>query len=294
MIHIQLEVYVMRLCFASIAVVLAASSTVWGHGVQVQVTYNASTGKVETREVVHTGTRPDTLTNPTRVYVMPMMSQTGGAGDGWYTRPDDERNAFNVPLYPTGPGVCYQYDSQLANTGWSYSGSSTQPNLQNTNFGYQILDSLKQWDGAGFIDPGTEQMQLLRGDGTSVPTVTASTTDVGPFGTLALSNIGSLSTNAHSSVGFRLLGDGVSPGLSGAAAGDDGIYLLSLSLYSTAAGVGASDPFYYVMYKNANFAAALDAANSLGFSPAQVQVLPEPASIALLGAAGLLLIRRRR
>lgn len=278
----------------SIVIALSATSIAWGHGVQVQVTHNAATGKIETREVVHTGTRPDAVSNLTRVYVMPLMSQSGGAGDGWYTRPDDERNAFNVPLYPTGPGVCYQYESQLSGTGWSFSGSSTQPNLQNTNFGYQILDGLKQWNGGGFVDPGTEQMQLFRGDGTSVPSIVTSTSDAGPFGTLALSNIGSLSSNAHSSVGFRLLGDGVSPGLSGATAGDDGVYLLSLSLYSTAAGVGASDPFYFVMYKNASLAAAMDAAGSLGFDPAQVQVLPEPASISLLAVAGLLVIRRRR
>jgi hypothetical protein len=231
---------------------------------------------------------------------MPLMDQSGGAGNGWYTRPDDERNAFNVPLYPTGPGVCFQYDTtQLPGTGWSFSGSATLPNLQGSNFGFTFADGLKSWNGAAFTDAGVEQLQMFRGDGTSVPSITANTMDAGPFASMALSTIASLSSNAHSSVGYRLLGDGTSAGLAGALAGDDGVYLASFQLTSTAPGVSPSDPFYYVMYKNVNLSAALEAAQSLGFAEAQIQVLPEPASLALLlalaaGAVGQSRNRRTR
>lgn len=268
-------------------------TSAFGHGVQVQISYNPASGKIETREVVHTSSRPTALSDLKRVYVMPLMPQVGGAGDGWYTRPDDERNAFGVPLYPTGPGVTFQYESQLAGTGWNFSGGASG-NLQGTRFSYSLTDSLKVWTGSTFADPGMEQLQLFRGDGTSVPSVTATTSDSGPFSTLDLSTITTLSSNAHSSVGFRVLGNGVASGLSGGLEGDDGIYLLSMQLTSNAVGVGASEPFYYVMYKNRNVTDAMEVAASLGFDAGLVQLVPEPSSVALfLIAVGCVASRRR-
>lgn len=285
----------MRPMFIASTLTLLAAASAYGHGVQVQITYNTTTGKIETREVVETASRPNAVSDLKRVYVMPLMSLAGGAGDGWYTRPDDTRNAFNLPLYPTGPGLTYQYEAQgqLAGTGWSHSGSSTLPNLQGTNFGYTFLDGLKEWNGSAFVDPGTEQLQMFRGDGTSVPSFLASTSDAGPFSSLALSTIGSQSSNPHSSMGFRILGDGASSGLTGPTAGDDGVYLTSLQITSTAAGVGASETFYYVMYKNVPYASALSAANALGFDPSLIQTVPEPASIGLMAMALAGMLRRR-
>lgn len=287
----------MRLFVVTASTWLTAAASVFGHGDQIQISFNAGSGKIETRQIVHTATRPNTITDPTRVYVIPMLSLTGGAGDGWYVRPNDERNIFGVPLYPTGPGITYQYDpSQLPGTGWAFSGSSTLPNLQGSAFSYSFVDGLKEWSGSNFIDPGDEQLQMFRGDGTSVPSILAQTTDASPFGMLTLSTINSMSSNPHHSVGFRLLGDGVNPGLIGPAAGDDGIYLASLMVSSSAAGVGASDPFYFVMHKNVDAESAFQAALTLGFAESQIQVIPEPVSIVpllILAMTGLRSRRRR-
>ena len=288
----------MRKYLLTIVAPLLVAAPVFGHGDQVQITYNPAIGKIETREIVHTTSRPSAISDLKRVYVMPFLSLTGGAGDGWYTRPNDERNIFGVPLYPTGPGITFQYDeaAQLPGTGWSFSGSGSLPNLQGTNFGYFFADGLKEWTGASFADSGPEQLQMFRGDGTSVPSIMSDSTDVGPFATMALSNIATKSSNAHSSVGYRLLGDGTNFGLAGPAAGDDGIYLLTMQLTSTAAGVGASDPFYYVMYKNRDVTEALAAAAGLGFDPSLVQLMPEPSSLMLLvaGVAAINMRRRRK
>lgn len=287
----------MRLFVVTASIWLAAAASAFGHGDQIQITFNPATGKIETRQIVHTETRPSTLTDPTRVYVMPMLSLTGGAGDGWYVRPNDERNIFGVPLFPTGPGITYQYDpAQLPGTGWSFSGSTTLPNLQGSAFSYSFVDGLKEWSGSNFVDPGDEQLQMFRGDGTSVPSILAQTTDSAPFSTLTLSSISFMSGNPHHSVGFRLLGDGVNPGLTGPAAGDDGIYLASLMVSSSAAGVGASDPFYFVLHKNVDAEAAYQVALTLGFPESQIQVIPEPAALMpmlVVAVAGLRTRRRR-
>lgn len=279
----------------AIVVSLGIASSAMGHGVQVQITFNQSSGEIETREIVHTGSRPASITDLKRVYVMPLMPIIGGAGDGWYTRPAQEVNGFGIPLHPSGPGITWQYDeaAQLLGTGWSFSGSGTLPNLQNTNFGYAFTDAFREWNGSSFVDPGTEQAQVMRTDGISAPSGTANTSDSpGPYASMALGNITTKSINAHTSISFRLLGDGVSSSFGGAADGNDGIYLLSLQLTSTAAGVGASDPFYFIMHKNRSLEDALTAAQALGFSPSLIQVVPEPASTGFLAVAGLLAMRR--
>lgn len=277
----------------SIAGVAVLAGTVYGHGPQIQITYNQDTDKIETRRIVDTGAIPNVITPQTRVYVMSLLEAGIPAGSAWYARPDTTLNQFNVPLFPTGPGITYQYDEagQLPGTGWSYSGSGTLPNLQGTNFGYVFADGLKSWNGSGWVDPGVEQIQMFAGSGSSVPSVTASTSDSGPFATMALAGISSKSTNPHSSVSYRMLGDGSNFGLTPPGAGDDGIYLLSMQFTSTAAGVGISDAFHFVLLKNASLSAGVDAAMSLGFAPSQVQIVPEPVAGLFVAMMGLLMLR---
>lgn len=285
----------MRQFAISTVAVVAVVTSAYGHGVQIQITHDSATGKIQTREVLSSsGSAPAAISGLKRVYVMPLLPVVGGAGDGWYTRPEGALDPFGFPIHPTGPGVLYQYDSQIPGTGWSFSGSSTLPNLENTQFGYQFTGGLSEWDGSGFVDPGAEQLQMFSGDGTSVPSSTALTNDAGPLDSFNFSNIGVMSANPHHSAGFRLFGDGVGFGLAGSAAGDDGVYLATLSVTSTAVGVLDSDPVHFVIYKNDSLANALAATDSLGFDPSLVQVVPEPTALGLLVVSGSLMLLRRR
>lgn len=302
----------------STAAILRVATAVpaFGHGVQVQITFNPTSGKIETRQVVHSNSSPlpfyergDVTAPAARVYVMPLLDSQIPAGDGFYTRPTDFRNAVTgQPQYPSGPGIAWRYEFQTAGTGWSLDGSSSLPNLRNSNFGYQFLDGLKAWDGSAWVDPGTEQFQMFRGDGTTafVPgtTVNAITSDSAAFESMSLATINPASTPSptsvpHQSVSYRLLGDGVSPG----ASSDDGVYLATMKLTSTAVfgpnstPVGDSDPFYFVMYKGRPLDEAMGLANALALANniplSQVQAaVPEPALVSLL--APLALLRRRR
>lgn len=314
-------------------IVLGSSAAAFGHGVQVQATFNPSTGKIETRQVVtstltSSTAEPvpagfplgNTVADPGRVFVMPIEFGAIAAGNGWYTRPTSVlRGDIPVPAYPSGPGLTfrYVYQANSASSGWDWSNASNPatdpslPNLAGTNFSYKLIDGLKQWNGSAWVDPGAEQLQIFRGDGTGAFTGTTvnaitsdSATDAAPV-TMSLSGISSTTKPGatsvpHSSVSFRLLGDGASP----AVEADNGIYLLSLRYTSTATigttgtPVADSDPFYFVMDKSGGFGNAISAANALaaanGIPLSQVQVIPEPASLGVLAVVGAAFARRRR
>ncbi len=58
--------------------------------------------------------------------------------------------------------------------------------LANNSFAIHLLDGLKVWNGASFIDPGTEQAKFIR-TGTvlgvaATITESATTSDLGPMG----------------------------------------------------------------------------------------------------------------
>lgn len=302
--------------FAFISV-LASAASVFAHGVQTQITFNPATGKIETRQVVSTST--DVPTNDfvygtstaplARVFVIPLLDSQLPLGNGYYTRPTDVRDPITTaPIHASGPGLTYRFESQTAGTGWSHSGSTTLPNLSGTNFTYSFTDALKLWSGSTWNDPGDEQLQVVRngGTGTFTPaTVNAITSDTGPFASMPLTAVSATapgaSSNPHSSIAFRLLGDGVNS----AAASDDGIYLASLKLSSnatigtTGVAVDDSDTFYMVLYKNRSLADAATVANSFassnGIPLAQVQLaVPEPASLAAIVSLAPILRRSRR
>lgn len=303
------------LAFAS---VLACASAVFAHGVQTQIIFNPATGKIETRQIVATSTDVPatdyvygTNTAPAaRIYVMPLLDSQLPLGNGYYTRPTDVRDPVTTaPIHASGPGLTYRFEAQTAGTGWSHSGSTTLPNLSGTVFTYSFTDGLMLWNGASWSDPGDEQLQVVRNGGTSAftpDTINAVTSDAGPFASMPLTAVSATAPGAssipHSSISFRLLGDGVNS----TTASDDGVYLASLKLSSNAtigtsgATVGDSDPFYFVLYKNRPLADAAAAANSFATANniplAQIQLaVPEPASLAaFFGVAPLVRRVRRR
>ena len=306
-----------RHAMAACLVVPISASLAFGHGVQYQLTYDPVGGKIQTRQIVSTDTRPVTLTDLTRIYVMPLLVADGttpaahpAAQAAWYSQPD-------ITTYPSGNGLSYQWDTtaptggQLAGTGWSWKDSSSLPNLAGTVFTYQFTDRVLKWDGSAFSSAaaGATQLQAFRGDATTAPTVFVTTASGSSLAYSAVSAV-TQSTNPHSNAGFRLLGDGTSFAPAAAGVGTDGIYLQGLQVTTTAtttagAAVGASDPAYMVFYKSTSFADAYAVAEtfaaSQGIPTTQIQSVPEPTTLALVGsgaivaaAAGLRRWMRRR
>jgi PEP-CTERM motif len=119
---------------------------------------------------------------------------------------------------------------------------------------------------------------------------------VGPFDSLSLATVagpvapslgyGTEGPEVHGSFRWALLGDGTSP----TSASPDGVYLASLRLSSTQAGLTPSDEYFFVLNKNAPWTTVAGAVNSLGISPALQQwVVPEPGTLfmAICAVAGL-------
>ena len=274
-----------------------------GHGVEYQLTYDPVGGAIQTRQIVSTATRPVTLTDLTRIYVMPLVVADGttpaahpAAQAAWYSQPD-------ITTYPSGNGLSYQWDTtaptggQLAGTGWSWKDSSSLPNLAGTVFTYQFTDRVLKWDGSAFSSAaaGATQLQAFRGDATTAPTVFVTTASGSSLAYSAVSAV-TQSTNPHSNAGFRLLGDGTSFAPAAAGIGTDGIYLQGLQVMTTAtttagAAVGASDPAYMVFYKNTSFADAYAVAAAFATSQSiplnQIQSVPEPTTLALVGSGAI-------
>lgn len=319
-------------------IVLASASFVSAHGVQIQISYDSAANKIETRRVVATSNSLAAfgfqtpvaagLTPVTRVYIMPLLdtdvfpgANPGGAGAGIYTRPSPQIAGGNIPAFPTGPGVCWQYDSTatvpgtftgvptpVAGSGWALNGTNSGPalvNLSGTRFGLQFQDSFKEWNGVTFVDPGTEQFQAFEGDATGAftgSTRNAITSDSGAGPAFETTNpIGTTwSNNPHNSTSFRILGDGTSP----SSPADDGIYLAKFNITSTAlvpgtsTQIGASDPIYFVMYHEHaehDLSEAIAVANTLGFPSSQIQVaIPEPTALGAGVVIGAAMLRRKR
>ena len=293
----------LRAASAALLLVAFGGSLVLGHGVQYQLSYDPVGGKVQTRQIVSTDTRPLTLTDLTRIYVMPLVIANGttpaahpAAQAAWYSKPD-------ITTYPSGNGLAYQWDTtapaggQLAGTGWSWKDSSSLPNLAGTVFSYRFTDRVLKWDGSAFSSAaaGATQLQAFRGDATTVPTVLVTTASGSSLAYSAVSAV-TQSTNPHSNAGFRLLGDGTSFAPSAAGVGTDGIYLQGMQVTTTATtaaglAVGASDPAYMVFYKNTSFGDAYAVAAAFATSQSiplnQIQSVPEPTTSALFGGAAV-------
>lgn len=256
----------------SVAVAMVASAITYAHGPQIQVTN--TNGKIITRELFLDDPYGDVLTDPKSVYVMPLLPTSGV----YYSRPNNSEVSPGVPEFLSGPGIAYGI-GQTFQSGF--------------NFRLSFVDGLKLWNGASYNDPGTEQVMAFRGS-FSAPTAQAVTSDTGPFAGINFSTISpTYNSGSHSSASFALLGDGVN----GTSASDDGVYLLSLQLSSTQTNLTASDPYYFVLYKNVALSEAITAANSLGFDRSAIQIVPEASTITLIAVGGALLamtLARRR
>jgi hypothetical protein len=199
-------------------------------------------------------------TPPQRVYQIPMGQRSlADANDGWYAEP-------NHAVYPfAGPGVAL------------LDGSFAAGSILKVTY----LDGLKLWNGSGFADPGTEQIGAST-SATFAPSVL--TKDSVPFDALSLSAVAA-TAGEHKTIRWRLFGDGSSPN----TPSDDGVYLLKLQLSTDQPGIAPSDPYFFLLSKNAP---AADQSAALAYVNANL--IPEPATLAIVAAISVALTRRPR
>lgn len=257
---------------------IATSATALAHGPQLQITNSG--GKIVTNDVFLDG--PYAGTSPARsVYVMPALQDAGI----WYSRPNTaERPIVGGPEFYSGPGLAF--GSQAGTSAAFAAGES---------FTLHFTAGLLSWEGAGFIDPGTEQIRAFRGAPTNM-SASSTTSDAAPLESLSFPEISSdYSLEAHNTARFQFLGDGSDP----LVPPEDGLYLLSLRLSSTELGLEDSDEFFFLLHKNASAVEIMAAVDALGFADSAVQylgtVVPEPSTLAGgLFAVGSLLVGRNR
>jgi len=250
------------------------------HGPQIQVTNSNS--KITTRELNPEGPYGNSLTPEKTVYVIPVAKVVSGsaATDYWTVLPNSSIDpTLGVSAYQFGPGLAYGYGHTFAS---------------GEHFNVNFTDPLKYWDGSSFVAtyPGfDEEIGAFRGDNTTAADQ-AFTTNSAPFQGLVFSNISATyNAESHSSMRFRMLGDGVSALVEPA----DGIYLFRFQIASTQAGLASSDVVSLVLHKNATSGQLTSAVNSLGVDPLLVQFVnvPEPAAFVLY-AAGIYVFLSRR
>jgi MYXO-CTERM domain-containing protein len=277
------ETLLMRACMFAPALIAALAASARAHGPQIQITNDDN--KIITRNLILEEPYSAALTPPTSVYVMPLLEFDGT----WYSRPNNTPSATipRAPQYPSGPGLAYGYD--MVDGGPQ---AFAEASVLTTTF----TDGLKRWDGASFVDAEATQLNAFRGSNVNISTPPenfAITSDVAPFDSVSLAPLpANYTVGAHSSLRFALLGDGTSP----TSGSPDSVYLLSLRLSSSQAGLNPSDPYYFVLNKNAPASQVVAAVRSLGIAPSAVQwVVPEPSglAVALIGLLGFAQVRRR-
>jgi hypothetical protein len=258
--------------YVLLAFVSLAAASAFAHGPQIQVTNDD--GKIVTHRLIADAPYSNSLTTATSVYVMPLVDFNGV----WYSQPNSVVDPIlGVASFPSGPGFAYGYD--LAD-------GDAQSFETGSVLSLVLMDGLKKWNGTSYVDAGATQLKAFRGTNANISTPAenfATTSDSGPFDSLDLPAVaagyGSEGGEVHTSLRYALLGDGSDP----SSAAPDGIYLLGMRLTSTQAGLTASDPYYFLLYKNAAPGSVLSAVNALGVPASGVQFadVPEPAISAL-------------
>jgi hypothetical protein len=257
-------------------------STASAHGPQIQVTDTGN--KITTREVIPDAPYGNSLTNEKSVYVLPILKSVSGSPstDYWAVMPNNTIDPITLTnSYPFGPGLAYGYGHTFTD---------------GFHFNVSFTDSLKKWNGSTFVsNPGLEAVGAFRGDTTAPPDQAVINGSSIPGSGLVFSNIASTyNSDSHSSMRFRMLGDGSSA----LTAPSDGIYLLKLQISSTQPGLDPSSVLSFLLYKNATYSDLSTAIDSLGVNSSLVQFVgvPEPTTgtLAMSGFVALVLRRRVR
>ncbi len=270
---------------STVLATIIVTGSALAHGPQLQITLDQN-NKIVTREIVDT-TNPaglpgsnlagyETLTAPTSVFVIPAYLNNSGQHT---LQPDN-------PHYLNGPGYTFRYETNTPGTNMYFDNAPLGSiNLQDTSFSIQYISGLTRWNGSSFVDAGDTQLRAARSS------LTMDTQDgAAASTTIAYGALTSFSTVPHTSLTHLFLGDGIST----TRAVPDGIYKVSLQMFSSSGSIAASDPFDYIIYKGTGVNDALAAVSSLNPAGA-VQVVPEPTGLALLALPGLaMMIRRRR
>jgi len=255
----------------AIGVLAAVASSATAHGPQIQIT--SDNNKIVTRQLQPGNSYSSTngLTTPASVYVLPVKSVLFNGNPIARVQPID------IEVF--GPGFTYGYDQSVP-----------MPGPLKFTAGLELhVEGLQIWNGTSFVDTGAGKEQLgIRQSSSNVLADTHKTV-MGGNVDVPIPISAPYPADAHSSVRYQLLGDG----LSETTASRDGIYLVTLELSGTQTtpSLLPSDTFYYILSKNVDYNALTNAvssfaakqniaANRVQYAPG---VIPEPSAIVLAG-----------
>lgn len=243
--------------FAFVLALAASPLLAYGHGTLIQL--GITNNQLTTHGLVG---EPYSASYPAqRLYTMNFTQRSlGDVHDGWYVQLDS--NPY------LGPGISY---------------SSVYGFLPSNTISISFAGGLQYWTGTEFADPGTEQLQGIRGSNFNTATK-FQTNDSGPLQGFSVTPT-TVTATSHAQVYWRLLGDGTSP----TTTSDDGVYLASFVASTTQSGIASSETYYFLMSKNAS-PAELSAASAF----VSANFIPEPAALGLIVPAAAVLMPRRR
>jgi hypothetical protein len=154
-----------------------------------------------------------------------------------------------------------------------------------SSVGFNILDSVRIWDGSDFSELASQQIKLTYGSQSAVTPTTPSI--VSGF------SIGVSSNGAwHRHLGLELLDTTYVGGFAA-----DGIYLLTMELFSSDSSIAKSDTFYLVLRQDENSTDGIGTYEQLEAAVAHLESVPEPGTLVMLGVAcvaSLLICKRRK
>jgi PEP-CTERM motif len=276
----------MRFCvFVLGACAMLVVSTASAHGPQIQITVDSASGNtIVTRQLLLDEPYSSSvgLTAPASVYVMSVSPVTFVGQPVSRVKPSDTQ-VF-------GPGFTYGYDQTLGGD-----------RLFKANLNLHV-NGLQIWNGSAFVPtgPNKEQLGLLASTSNINPDAVR-TTASGADLTVPIS--ATYTADAHSSMRYTLLGDGLDP----YAASRAGIYLVTLQLTGTQTTpspiLSPSTQFYYVLNKGMPFNDVVAVVNgftaSQGISSSLVQYMvnvPEPGTLTIvaIGMFGTFMLPRAK